>query len=431
MTTAAEHLGELLRIPTVSRAEGRDEGAFAAFRAALERLYPRTFGALEVEEVAARALLLTWRGGPGRPVVLMAHGDVVPVDGQAWSRNPFGGAIEGGAVHGRGALDDKGALVAVLEAVESLLGDGTAPSGDVLVSIGLDEEVGGAGARAVAALLAERGIDPELVLDEGGAVVTGMVPGVRGPLALVGLTEKSVARVRLVASATAGHASAPARGSATARLARALLRIERRPAPARTNPALTAMVAALGPRLPRPLAALPPARTAALLAPVLGRAGGLPAALVRTTVAVTGLAAGTAANVLPGTAEARLNVRIAPGDSVEQVLRRLRRVVRDRAVAVELDDGADPAPPSPAEGEGWDRLTRALAVSHPRATAVPYLMVQASDARFFAERWRPVYRFAPFAIDRDELASIHGTDERLRVDALEAGVAFFRALLTG
>src|SRR4051794_21094240 len=229
----------------------------------------------------------------------MAHSDVVPVTQQRWAADPFEGRIAGGAVHGRGALDDKGALVAALEAVESMLAEGLVPPGDVHLCFGNDEEVAGSGSRAISDLLRDRGVRPALVVDEGGAVVEGALPGVRGPIAVIGLGEKGVATVLLTARAAGGHASTPPRRTAPGRLAAALVRIERHPFPARTTPVLAGMIEALAPRLPRAAAALVRSRAVRpLVGPLLGLGGGTPAALARTTVAITQVQAGVAPNVL-------------------------------------------------------------------------------------------------------------------------------------
>lgn len=429
--TPAERLAALIRIPTVSDPATRDEAAFAAFRQAVAELYPLIEEHLESELVEG-AVHLVWRGGGEAPIVLMAHHDVVPVTDQRWRHEPFSGVIADGLVHGRGALDDKGPLVAVLEAIESLLGEGFAPAGDVHVVSGGDEETMGTGALAVAAALATRGVRPSLVLDEGGAVVEGVVPGVSGPLAMIGLTEKGVASVRLTVRSSGGHAAIPPRRQATVRLARALTRLERRRFPPRSNPAVVAMATALLPRLPKPAAAVLGRRAAApALGPLLGLLGGAAGALVRTTVAVTRLKAGEAVNVLAAEATADLNIRIAPGDSVQGVLDRLRRVIGDESVTIELVEGHEPAPLSRAAGPAWDRVAAAVRVAYPAALPVPYVMVQASDARHFTDLGADVYRFMPFAITAEELAAIHGADERVSIAALDAAIAFHRNLLAG
>jgi carboxypeptidase PM20D1 len=432
--TPAERLAALIRIPTVSDAAVRDESTFTAFRERLAELYPVVHERLEREIVGGGALHLVWRGGGGdaRPIVLMAHHDVVPIGDQRWQRDPFSGEIVDGVLHGRGALDDKGPLVAILEAIEGLLSEGFVPAGDVHVVSGHDEEVRGSGARAVAARLRADGVRPALVLDEGGAVVEGVIPGVRGRLAMIGLTERGLADVRLTARSSGGHAAIPPRRQATVRLATALIRLERHPFPARSNPAIVAMAAALGPRLPAPVAAVLRSRASApAVAQLLAAIGGVSGALVRTTVAVTRLRAGEAANVLAAEATADLNIRIAPGGSVQGVLDRLRRVVNDPSIEIELLAGDEPSPLSRADGPVWDRVATAVSAAYPDALPVPYVMVQASDARHFGDLGAEVYRFMPFAITAEELAAIHGADERVQVAALDAAVAFHRDLLRG
>ncbi|MGN6741911.1 MAG: M20/M25/M40 family metallo-hydrolase, partial [Amnibacterium sp.] len=212
----------------------------------------------------------------------------------------------------------------------------------------------------------------------------------------------------------------------------ALVRLERHPQPARTSPVVARMAAALAPRLPGPLGRLVAAPAVRpLLGPALGRVGGTAGALARTTVAVTRVAGGPADNVLAAEASALLNIRVAPGDRLDDVVARIRRTVRDPEVAVALVDGHEASPVSRADGPGWDRLAAAIRAAYPDALPVPYVMVQASDARWFAAWCDTVYRFLPFAISAEQLAAIHGPDESLDVAALDAGVTFFRALITG
>jgi carboxypeptidase PM20D1 len=361
----------------------------------------------------------------------MAHYDVVPVAGQDWSGDPFSGRIENGYVHGRGAIDDKGSLVAILEAVEWLVSAGADPRRDVYLSFGNDEEVAGVGAQLAVEALTARGIRPWAVLDEGGAVVSGMFPGVPGQVAVVGLAEKGLLDVDLVTTDAGGHASAPVRGMAPARLARAILRIDENPFPARLNDVVLGMVNAVGRRASpahRALFAhasfLRPA-----LAAVLARAGREANALVRTTVAVTELEGSPAANVLATRARAHANIRIALGETVESTVARLRRVIDDPSVEVRVVAGNDPSPVSRADNAAFATLSRSVRVVYPDATVAPYVMVQASDARHFSAISDSVYRFMPFDVTRDELAALHAADERISVAALRRGAGFFRHLI--
>ena len=431
--TLAERLARLIRIPTVSAPGQRDEAVFEKFRDLLAELYPLTHERLEHELVAGGSMLFRWRGGqPGPTTLLMAHYDVVPVNGQHWSREPFGGEIDDGAVHGRGAFDDKATLLAILEAVESLLAEGFTPTGDVYLSFGDDEEIGGPHAAEVADVLEQRGIRPSVVIDEGGAVFSDMFPLVSGELALVGVTEKGVVNVRLTARNPGGHASAPPKNGATAQLARAIIALERDPFPPRSNPVVVEMVKTLATRMPGWLAPVVSSRIAEpLVARVLNRLGGVASALAHTTVAVTMLSGSSAPNVLANEASATLNIRIAPGETVASTRARLERTLRGSGVEIESLVGCDPAPISSTGGASFARMRAALAKSHPRALPVPYVMVQSSDSRHFAKISDNIYRFMPFKISAGQLAAIHGADESLDVSALRAGVEFYRQFIAG
>ncbi|PJI93884.1 M20/M25/M40 family metallo-hydrolase [Luteimicrobium subarcticum] len=447
---AAEHLATLVRIPTVSSRDASqvDPAVFDRFVATLAALYPRTHDALTLERVAGHGLLFRWAGtggadGERSPVVLMAHYDVVPVDGlpqpvddptadaPGWSDPPFGGVVRDGVVHGRGTLDDKGSLVVVLEAVEALLADGYRPPRDVYLSFGHNEETAGDAAQAAVDVLRARGVTPWFVLDEGGAVVTGAMPGVSAPTAVVGIAEKGVLDVSVVATAEGGHASTPVPGGAPARLARALTRIDRYRFPARVSPPVLALLQSLAGHTTGFTRHV--FKNAGTLGPVVARVlasrGAETNALVRTTVAITQLEGSPGANVLAATARATLNVRVATGDSVEQTLWRLRKVVRDPGVSLSIVSSTEPSPVSPARGPQWDLLGAALGASYPDAVLVPYLQLGASDSRRFCAIAEHVYRFSPFDMTPAQRASVHGVDEHVTVAALGRGVTFYAALL--
>ncbi|SMH47194.1 carboxypeptidase PM20D1 [Rathayibacter oskolensis] len=428
----AQRLSALLRVPTVS-SELTDADQFLA---ALRELYPLVHEHLSLERVTDRGLLYRWAGrdSAAPPLVLMAHFDVVPVeDPAAWTHPPFDGAIVDGAVWGRGALDDKGPLVVVIEAVENLLAAGVAPARDVLLSFGGDEEVRGAAAKAISATLHERGVTPWLVIDEGSAVVDAPLPGVEGRVAMIGVGEKGLLTLRLTVRSSGGHASAPPPLTAVGRLARAVARLTPSTFPPRVPEALGQAFPLLADRSPGRFGAVYRAfgRSPRLAAPVLARLGGEPAALVRTTIAPTMLRAGSADNVLAAEATATLNLRLAPGETVQSATERVRRRVRDREVSVEVVAGEDPSPQSPSDGAPFEAIRAALAVSHPGAAVVPYVIMAATDSRHFHRFAPAVYRFAPLLMSKEQRAGIHGVDERVDVSALERGEVFHRALLTG
>lgn len=425
----------MIQVPTVSAAsDDADLAPFEQFAHLLGELYPLVTEHLERERITDVGLCYRWPGADPTldPAVLMAHFDVVPVDDlDTWTHPPFAGAIVDGWVWGRGALDDKGPLIVTIEAVENLLAAGFTPRRDIYLSFGGNEETTGEAARSIAHTLRDRGITPWLVLDEGGAVVEAPLPFVRGSAAMIGTGEKGTLTVQLTAADDGGHASAPPSLTAVGRIARAVDRVRPGSFPARTPAAVSVMLDQFARRargLARPLYRLL-ARAPWLTARLFTAMGGEPAALVRTTVAPTMLGGGTAANVLPAQASATLNLRIALGETVAGTVKRIRRHIRDRRVRVEVIDGSDPSPESSTDTAQFALLTQALAASHPDALAVPYVMMAATDSRFFHEFAPACYRFAPLAMSAELRATIHGVDERVAVAELERGERFHRVLI--
>ena len=243
---AAERLSRMIRLPTVSaELDERGTAPFEEFVALLEELYPRIHRWLKRERITDFGLLYRWRSeAPDRdPIVLMAHYDVVPVDERdGWTHPPFEGRVEDGWVYGRGALDDKGPLLVTLEAVENLLASGFTPERDVYLSLGGNEETFGEAAVTIAAVLKDRGIDPWIVLDEGGAVVDSILPFVGGSAAMVGVGEKGLMSVRLSASGDGGHASVPPPLTTVGRVAKAVAKLTPRTFPAKTPVAVPRML---------------------------------------------------------------------------------------------------------------------------------------------------------------------------------------------
>lgn len=415
-----------------------EEEEFAAFHAFLRGAFPRVHESLARESPDGRALLFTW---PGRrpelaPAVLMAHMDVVPVEPDTedkWTYPPFGGRVADGYVWGRGALDDKAGLMAILEATEALLAEGWQPDRTFLLAFGGDEEVGGTrGAARIAARLTLEGVRPAVVVDEGGFLVEGLLEGVRAPVALLGIGEKGYANIRLTVRGAGGHASVPPREPAAAVLGRALDRLARHPMPTRLEPAAPTFEA-MAPEMGLLARALVANRwlTAPLIRWRLSRQPTTDA-LIRTTIAPTLLEGSGKENVLPARARALLNVRVLPGDSVRDVVVHVRRVVDDDRVEVTLIGGPfaiEPPPVSPDSGAAYEALRRAVAASFPEAIPVPYLLFAATDSRWFAPLTPHIYRFRHLRLEPGDAARIHGTDERIAVQDHLRGIGFWRRLI--
>lgn len=435
---AAQNLSMLIGYRTVSYPDWQlvDQGQFDAQRVALEKMYPLVHNTLEHHRVGRNGLLFRWpgiRADSAKSAVLMAHLDVVPVDpDDEWQQPSFDGVQAEGYIWGRGALDDKGSAVAILEAVESLLEQGFSPANDVYLSFGGDEEVGGEDAVAAVDLLAQRGVRPWLVLDEGGAVAGQAFPGVARDAAMIGLAEKGVLNVALRFSDPGGHSSTPPQGGATARLARAITRLDRRPFPVELHPESARMLeifAAEMSGIPRTLLSQAQ-RLRWPLARLLPFFGPEASAVVRTTTAVTQLSGSKAANALAAHASATINFRIAIGSSVAETLQRLRRIINDPTAEIEVLESAEPSQVSASDGEQFSLLRTVVQEVFPDVVVAPYLVMAMTDSRHFGKLSDAVFRFAPFRMSAQERGSLHAANERISLSALSEGVQFYRTLLS-
>lgn len=432
---AVAALQAAITFPTTAGAH-HDAAAFAGLRAELERRFARVFAGCErvdLGDAGGEALLLRWPGRTSNePLVLMAHQDVVPVADDAWQHPPYGGETVEGFIWGRGSVDCKGSLVAILAAVERLMGEGFVPAHDVWLSFGADEEVMGRHAGVAVSALRDRGVEPWLVLDEGGAVADDAFPGITRPLAVIGVAEKGTVDLRLVAHGDGGHASTPKPGGTTAQIARAITALEKAPAPARVGDATVAMLEAMVPVAPRAmrplLARARDRRVQGALAHLFPRLGPEAAAMVHTTRAVTMLEGSPARNVIATQASANVNMRVAVAESVAEAVALVQKTVGED-VAVEVLDASEPSPVSPSDDEQFEVLRAVTRRTLPDAHVVPYVMNQATDARHFHRVWPHVYRFTPFRLSRAQRESLHNADERLGVDSFIEGIGWYRALI--
>lgn len=436
----ARRLAGGLRFATISNQDGadRDDAAFEGLQRYLAEQFPLVHQTLERERVGDFSLLYTWRGSDPAlpPVVLMAHQDVVPIEPgteSAWEHPPFGGEIDGGFVWGRGALDDKVNLFGELEAAEGLLREGLRPRRTLLFVFGHDEEIGGAeGSAMIAALLAQRGVRPLLVVDEGGSILQGIVPGLAAPVAAVGIAEKGYVSVTLDAEGPGGHSSTPAAETAIGILADAVRNLEQTQMPTRLDGASRLLIEeGVGPEAEFPYRIV--YANLWLFRPVLARVlARVPAAsaIVRTTTALTIFSAGIKENVIPSHARAVVNFRILPGDGIDDVLAHVRGVVRDPRITVDaLPRRREPSPPSRTDGEGWELLARSIREVRPETVVAPYLMLAGTDSRYFRDLTDSVYRFMPLPLTVEDTRRIHGTNERIPVEGYADLVRTYRRLL--
>lgn len=413
--------------------------AFEQLHAHLAQRYPRVHATLKREVVGGGSLLFTWAGSDpaAKGIVLMAHQDVAPVAPGTeglWKQPPFSGAVEGGFVWGRGAWDDKGNLVAQLEALEALLASGFQPRRTVYLVAGHDEEVGGLrGAKPIVEMLKARGAKVEFVIDEGLLIADGMMPGLKPPAALIGVAEKGFVSVQVSAEATPGHSSMPpAPGqSAIAMLSAALARIDEHPMPGGIRGVARQMFDAVAPEMGGfNRVAL---SNLWLFGPVVQgmlEKGPSTNALMRTTTALTIVNGGNKENVLPGRADATVNFRLLPGDTPETVLAHLKRVVADERIQFKVvGEPALPSKVSAVDSDAYRLIERTVRELFPEVVVAPGLMLGGTDARHFDGYAEQVFRFSPVRAKPADLARFHGTDERISLDNLAELIRFYHRLV--
>ena len=432
-----QKLAEAVRFATLSNENPADfdAAAFAALHAWLEESFPRAHAALEREKIGAGSLLYTWPGSDASlaPVLLTSHLDVVPApDPETWTHPPFAGTIADGFVWGRGTLDDKAGVIATLEAVETLVAEGFRPRRTVWLAFGHDEELGGeAGAGAITAHIAERGARAWFSLDEGLAILEpGEGSFAEKPLALIGVAEKGYLTLRLTARAVGGHSSVPPPSTAVGRLARAVVRIEENPLPARTGGVVSDMLRAVAPHtsgLRRFVLAWP-----GLFGWLIeGQLEAEPStnAMVRTTTAVTMIDGGTKANVLPREASARVNFRLLPGDESEEVIAHVRRTIDDPEIEIVVETRDEASPVSDPKSDAFALVAQVIGEVAPDAVVAPALVVGGTDTKHYAKVSENGFRFLPVRFATGDLERVHGRDERISVENVRAAVAFYTALL--
>ena len=432
---AAIHaLQALIRCKTVSDHDPAREDAaeFKKFEALLPTLFPLTYAACERIDTGERAILLRLPGERREePLVLMSHYDVVSVVEENWSRPAFEGLIEDGVLWGRGTLDTKGTLNGVMQAVEALLSRGYTPKRDVFLAFSGSEEVNGRGAPTIVDYLEKNGITPGAVIDEGGAVVERVFPGVTAPCALIGIAEKGMLNLEFSVKSRGGHASSPPPHTPVGVLAKACVRVENDPFPFRlTKPALE-MFDTLGRHstfVYRMIFA-----NLWLFRPILNgickKSGGELNALVRTTVAFTQMEGSKGMNVIPPAAKMLANLRLMGGDTVESAVERIRRSVKNEEITLTPIYGMNPSRISLTEGAAWENLKNAIADTWQGCIVSPYLMLACSDSRHYGRISDKVYRFSAMALSKEERASIHGNDECVPLDTVCKAVEFYLRVL--
>ena len=431
---ATSALQQLVRCKTISYYDAslEDDGEFEKLISLLPSLYPHVFRVCSFDRLPDRALLFKWEGkSHSAPSVMMAHYDVVPVNEDQWDKDPFCGDIEDGVMWGRGTLDTKVTMNAVLSAANTLIAKGFVPENDIYFAFSGGEEVNGKGASNIVDWFEENNINLALVVDEGGGVVENVFPGVKQPCGVVGIAEKGMMNVTFTVKSRGGHASAPKPHTPVGILSKACCAMENNPFPMHVTKPAAEMFDTLG-------------RHSTFLYKVIfanfglfkwvldllgKKSGGEINALLRTTVAFTQMEGSAAPNVIPPEAHMVANLRLNPADTVESAKARIEKVINDPNVTVTVGSNMNPSRVSQTDCDAWRKVEKAVAETWTGCLVAPYLMVQCSDSRHYGRISDKVYRFSAMDLTAEERATIHGNNERIRLAAAHRAVEFYLRLM--
>jgi carboxypeptidase PM20D1 len=435
---AAAHLSDVIKLETITHEDPSENvpANFVQLHKVLEKNYPLVHKTMKREVVGENNLLFTWAGEDSKlePVLFAAHQDVVPAEETSlsqWTYPPFSGKIADGFIWGRGTLDIKNQLISLMESAEALIKNGYQPERTVMFGFGADEEVLGVGAKDIVALLKKRGIHLAAMVDEGGCIYENIIPGVHGKTGMIGLAEKGYLSLRVWVDGEAGHSSTPSADTTTGTLIRALDKLVAHPFPTRVG-AVSRMFAKLAGSADFMLQLA--FANLWLFSGIVRKtmlSNGETAASVRTTSAVTILRGGVKDNILPGHAEAVVNFRLLPGESIASVCERIRRIIKDDRVQFEPLRGNawEASPVSPDEHPAFQHIASAAREFFPGTPFAPYIMLGGSDARNYYVICDNVYRFSPCVMVPEDVSRVHGVNERISVDDFALMVEYFYNLI--
>ena len=439
----SRHLSEALQFKTISFPDSSkiDGKEFLALHNYFEKIFTNLHTSLEKKVIGLYSLVYKWEGKDVdlKPMLLMAHIDVVPAPQDMetpWKHPPFSGTISEGYIWGRGTLDDKSSVLGILEAVEVLTAEGFQPERTIYLAFGHDEEVGGSnGAAKIANYFQSQKIEFEYILDEGGLVVDGMLPGLSAPTALIGIAEKGYLSIVLTAESPGGHSSAPPKHTAVGILSSAIHNLEKNPLPGELKGATEIMFEYIGPEmsfLPRVLFSnlwL----TRDILEYQLSKSA-FTNAMLRTTTAATMFEGSLAENVLPETAKATINFRIIPGDSITGIIEHVRNTLNDPLVKITplsmgISGGIEASPISDVNSSNFTMLQYTIRQIFPHALAAPWLLIGSTDSKYFTKMCDNIYRFVPTQTTNEDMGGYHGSNERISIGSYIQTIRFYIQLI--
>lgn len=433
--SAIAHFTRAIGYKTISYGDPSkfDSLQFIGFRNYLAATYPQMHAAFKPELIEGYTLLYKWTGKDTslNPIILMAHQDVVPIEESTrdqWTVDPFAGTVKDGFIWGRGTTDDKINLISICESVEKLLAEGFQPKRTVYIIFGHDEEIGGKGAKAVAARMEAMGMQADLLMDEGGIITKEKLPGMTKPVALLGTSEKGYLSLGLTAQAPGGHSSMPEKETSVDLLSKALVKLRENPFPARFSEPVKGLMEAVGPEMPflQRMAFANPWLFKGMIAGIYEKTGS-GNAMVHTTLVPTIIEGGIKDNVVPAQAKATINLRLLPGDSIDAVIRRVEEIIGDKRVTVTKHTEAisEASAVTPVKSFGYQKMEKIMKQSYPDVVTTPFLMIGATDSRHFGKVSSNIIKFSPMI----DPIGFHGIDERVSLESYQTALWFYEQLL--
>ena len=427
----AEKLSAMVRCETVSRRGDTDIAKFLAFHKVLEEQFPTVFARMEKIELDGN-LLMKWTGkGNAKPILLMAHMDVVPANSEGWRYPPFSGTIADGAVWGRGAMDTKCSLLGFYQAAEELLQEGFEPEGDIYLASSCTEEIGGDGAPKIVSWLKEHGVMLGMVLDEGGGVIDNAA-GLPGKHSMIALGERGQGDIRFIARSAGGHASTPPKNTPLVRLGRFMADCEK------NNPFRRELSSTVRATFETAAETCPFwmklifcnfwlfGPLFKVLLPMINSSG---EALLQTTMAFTMASGSNGYNVIPREASVCANIRFSTHQNMEESLDLLRKRAAKYDIEMELIQGNPASSVLDMNGPAYRQISALAGKLFPEATVSPFFSTGATDARFFADVTEHTVRFAPIVLNSQQYGSMHAVDENIGVASIPRTVDFFREVI--
>ncbi|WP_350343095.1 M20 family peptidase [Proteinivorax tanatarense] len=435
---ALQRFSEMVKCRTISYSDKKriDYNEFKKLHYIIEKNYPNIQKKLKKETID-HSVIYKWQGQDRtlKPALLIAHLDVVPVEGgteKDWCHEPFSGEIADGFIWGRGTLDMKVQLFAILEVVENLLSQNFAPKRDIYLAFGQDEEVGGLdGAAKIAELFKDRGLEFEYVLDEGGCVTEDILKEVATPVAVVGVAEKGYADVEISCQDSGGHSSMPPQNTAVGVLCKSIVKLEQKQLKTKITSPVKEMLENIGPEMSFTNKVI--IANMWLFKPLFksvfskSKTGN---ALLRTTTASTVIQGSDASNVLPQHAKAIINFRILPGETSEDVVKHVINTINDNRVSVRLIKKWEPSEitTSPSN-DTFEKIKLTIQKVFPEAIVTPYLVIGGTDGKKYEMISDNVYRFTPIKVEASEINRMHNTNERVSVENVKRSLRFFNELV--